>query len=128
MPHAQSGPPRPLEVLVVDDNAVNRTVAVGLLSRLGCPVDKAASGREAVEAIDRRRYDLVLMDVHMPEMDGLEATRLIRERAGGRAIRIVAMTADAGRETRDRCLAAGMDDLLTKPVDVKALKALVRAE
>ena len=128
VPDAETGRSRPLEVLVVDDNAVNRTVAVGLLSRLGCPVDKAASGREAVEALERRSYDLVLMDIHMPEMDGLEATRLIRERDGGRAVRIVAMTADAGRQTREACLAAGMDDLLTKPVDVKALKALVRGE
>jgi CheY-like chemotaxis protein len=120
-----SRPVRRLSVLLAEDNPVNQRVAVGLLSKRGHLVTVAANGREAIEALDRERFDVVLMDVQMPEMGGLEATAIIRdrERRIGGHVRIVAMTAHAMKGDRDRCLAAGMDGYLSKPVDAKALFA-----
>ena len=109
-------------VLVVDDNAVNQKLAVRLLERAGCRCDVARSGLEAVEAVRERFYDLVFMDCQMPEMDGLEATRRIRQaEAPGRRLPVVAMTAEALPGDRERCLAAGMDDYLTVPVNTEDL-------
>ena len=120
---APSGPPRG-RVLVVEDNAVNQMVARALLARQGCLADVAGSGREAVEATSRVRYDLVLMDCRMPDLDGFEATRLIRRREGaGRRTPIVALTASVSAADRDECLAAGMDDYLGKPIRVAELQA-----
>lgn len=112
-------------VLLVEDNEVNRKVAVRLLERLGCEVDIAVDGVEAVEKTAQRRYDAVLMDLHMPRLDGIEATRLIRERerhTGGHQL-IIAMTASATTEDVERCFAVGMDDYLSKPVRVEVLGA-----
>jgi CheY-like chemotaxis protein len=107
----------PLAILVAEDNPVNQRVALLMLQRLGYRADVAANGREVLEAIARQRYDLVLMDVQMPEMDGLQAAREIcAAAAGGLRPRIVAMTANASTSDRDECFAAGMDDFLTKPV------------
>lgn len=107
---------RKLCVLVVDDNHVNTLVAAGYLERAGHRVDCAASGREAVDAVTSFPYDVVLMDVHMPDMDGISATALIRSLPSNRArTPIVALTASAMREDREACLAAGMDDFLPKP-------------
>lgn len=111
-------------VLVVEDNPVNRLVALGMLQKFGVHAEVADSGAAALEALGRDRYDLVLMDVQMPGMDGFETTRRIRDAASGvrdRRVRIVAMTAHALRGDRERCLAAGMDDYLPKPVSRQAL-------
>jgi signal transduction histidine kinase/ActR/RegA family two-component response regulator/tetratricopeptide (TPR) repeat protein len=112
----------PLRVLLAEDNLVNRKLALRLLSQMGYRADVAANGYEAIESLERHRYDVVLMDVQMPEMDGLEATRRIVQRwPNGQRPRIVAMTANAMQGDRDLCLAAGMDDYLTKPIRVEAL-------
>jgi signal transduction histidine kinase/two-component SAPR family response regulator/HPt (histidine-containing phosphotransfer) domain-containing protein len=123
---------QPLRVLLCDDNAINQKVAVRILQQLGYQPDLAANGREALDALDRKPYDLILMDVMMPEMDGLEATRAIREfqKAGGKAnyssrIVIVAMTAQAMQGDREKCIAAGMDDYLAKPVRPKDVRAVI---
>ncbi|MFI4986343.1 MAG: PAS domain S-box protein [Alphaproteobacteria bacterium] len=105
-------------VLLVEDSPVNQMVATAMLAKVVAAVDTAENGREAIEALGRKRYDLILMDVAMPEMDGLEATRAIRAMPGpeGR-VPIVAMTAHALESDRRRCLDAGMNDYVTKPID-----------
>lgn len=103
------------QVLVVDDNAVGRRLARELLTRLGFAVDEAADGAQAVEKALATSYAVILMDCRMPEVDGYEATRIIRQRQEGIRTPIVAVTAHALDEERERCLAAGMDDYLTKP-------------
>jgi PAS domain S-box-containing protein len=109
-------------LLVVEDNPVNQRVAVALLQRMGCLVDVAGNGLEALEALGRVSYDMVLMDVQMPEMNGIEATVAIRHReSSGHRLPIVAMTANAQDADRARCLDAGMDDYLAKPVRIGEL-------
>ncbi|HEX5804366.1 MAG TPA: response regulator, partial [Azospira sp.] len=120
----------PLRILLAEDNVVNQKLALRLLSQMGYRADVASNGIEAVESVARQRYDVVLMDVQMPEMDGLEATRRIIANGQPGAIRprIVAMTANAMAGDRDECLAAGMDDYVTKPIRVEALvDALMQA-
>ncbi|MGH8235859.1 MAG: response regulator, partial [Steroidobacteraceae bacterium] len=110
-------------VLLVEDNAVNQRVMQRFLERLGCKVEIAGDGAQAVQAYARSEYDLVLMDIQMPVMDGLEACRRIRETAaGGRRTPIVALTADAVSSTLDKCLQADMDGYLTKPLDISRLQ------
>jgi signal transduction histidine kinase/CheY-like chemotaxis protein len=110
--------PRPLRILVAEDNTVNQRFAVGLLEKHGHNVTLAVTGAEVVEAVARERFDIVLMDVQMPQMDGLEATRAIRtsERGTGRRVPIIAMTAHAMTGDRTRCLTAGMDAYVSKPL------------
>ncbi|HZF15695.1 MAG TPA: ATP-binding protein [Steroidobacteraceae bacterium] len=111
-------------LLLVEDNAVNQRVATHVLGKMGYAVEVAQHGREAIERLCRERYDLVLMDCQMPEMDGFEATRMIRDPASAvldHAVPVVAMTANAFEEDRERCLAAGMNDFLAKPVDRRML-------
>jgi signal transduction histidine kinase/CheY-like chemotaxis protein/HPt (histidine-containing phosphotransfer) domain-containing protein len=118
---AAPDPPRPatgLRILIAEDNLINRAVAAGILEKRGHSLVHADNGREAVEAVARETFDVILMDVQMPEMDGFEATRRIREseEATGAHTRIVAMTAHAMAGDRERCLAAGMDDYVSKPL------------
>ncbi|MFQ5489735.1 MAG: response regulator [Phycisphaerae bacterium] len=111
-------------VLLVEDNPVNRRVASGLLEKLGCPVTEACNGRVAVELLEEHTFDLVLMDVQMPEMDGFEATRHIRAQTRWNALPIIAMTAHAMAGDRERCLEAGMDDYVSKPVTLEKLQKI----
>ncbi|MEY2747805.1 MAG: hypothetical protein RL112_2847 [Planctomycetota bacterium] len=115
-----------LRVLLVEDNAINRKVASRMLHKLGIEPAQAENGREAVEALLASTYDVVLMDVQMPEMDGMEATRRIRGAPLRHQPRIVAMTANAVEGDRESCLAAGMDDYVAKPVRFEALEAALR--
>ncbi len=126
-PGAQRNEGRRPRILVVEDNIVNREVAVRILERLGYRIDTAADGREAVEAVRKIPYDLILMDVQMPEMDGFRATKLIRryESVVGRHTPIVAMTAHALQGDREKCMEAGMDDYVPKPVTRESLAAVV---
>ncbi len=126
---AAGGAVAPLRILLAEDNEVNQMVAVGFLSRRGHMIDLAGDGADAVRMLQAGDYDVVLMDVHMPGTDGLEATRRIRDLPGAKArIPIIAMTADAMRGDAERCLAAGMDDYVAKPIDPAALDAaLARA-
>jgi CheY-like chemotaxis protein len=118
-----------LRILVAEDNRINVMLANALLTKMGHRVDTVANGREAIEALAKAPYDLVLMDVHMPEMDGLEATRRIRtqEQSGRRKGRlpIVALTASTLEDDRQICVDAGMDDFLAKPLNLEALRAVL---
>jgi CheY-like chemotaxis protein len=113
----------PLRILLAEDNTLNQKLALRLLERMGYRADVAANGLEVLEALQRQRYDVILMDVQMPDMDGLEASRIIVEEwPPQQRPRIVAMTANAMQGDREECLAAGMDDYLTKPIQIKALQ------
>lgn len=113
----------PLRILLVEDNPTNQELALLMLGRLGYSADVATNGREAVEAVSARVFDLVLMDVQMPELDGIEATRQIRAALGADGPRIAAMTAHALPGDREACLAAGMNDYLVKPIGISDLVA-----
>jgi CheY-like chemotaxis protein len=114
----------PLRILLAEDNAVNQKVALRLLGQMGYRADVAANGLEAIEAVERQAYDVVLMDVQMPELDGFEASREINRRwPGERRPRLVAMTANAMQGDRELCAAAGLDDYVSKPVRVEELVA-----
>jgi CheY-like chemotaxis protein len=118
----------PLRILLAEDNVVNQKLALRILQQMGYRADLASNGMEAVESVQRQTYDVVLMDVQMPEMDGLQASRRIIERwEVHQRPRIVAMTANAMQGDRELCIAAGMDDYVTKPIRVDQLvEALTR--
>ena len=119
--------PKSLKVLVAEDTLVNQRVVIGMLEKRGHTVSLATTGREAVTEFERGVFDVILMDVQMPDMDGLEATVLIREieKASGGHIPIIAMTANAMKGDRERCLDSGMDHYLPKPVNFDELFALM---
>jgi signal transduction histidine kinase/ActR/RegA family two-component response regulator len=125
-PSAAAPGTAPLRVLVVDDNAVNLKVACGLALKAGCTVATATSGQEALEAVTSQAYDLVLMDCHMPEMDGFEATRRIRQVRHLGALPIVALTASTLPEDVAACRRAGMNDCLSKPLSMATLTACLK--
>ncbi len=119
----------PLRILVTEDNAINQMVALMLLNRLGYAADVAGNGVEALKAIDSKVYDLIFLDVRMPEMDGYETAQRICEKWAGSTTarpRLVAMTGNAMQGERERCLEAGMDDYIAKPVRIEELKALIK--
>jgi CheY-like chemotaxis protein len=130
-PDAESGPPpalcaRARHMLLAEDNPVNQKIGQRLLEKLGCRVDVAGNGREAVEMAERFTYDLILMDCRMPEMDGFEACRHIRSRPPDKArVPIVALTAHNVAGVREECLDAGMDDYLSKPVRLGDLERVL---
>lgn len=111
----------PVHILLVEDNSVNRVVATEILKKYGFKVTEAADGQMAVAQVREVMFDLILMDIQMPVMDGLEAAKIIKSSAATRNIPIIAMTAHALKGDRERCLAAGMDDYLTKPIRAKEL-------
>jgi hypothetical protein len=117
-----------LRILLAEDNLVNQKVAMGMLGKMGHRITLATNGLEALEQWRQSDFDLILMDVQMPEMTGLQATMQIRrEEAIGTHVPIVAMTASAMSEDRDRCLAAGMDDFVSKPVSSKVIEQMITA-
>jgi CheY-like chemotaxis protein len=127
-PH-NSQPPTQLKILLAEDNLINQKVATRVLSHLGYQIDVVANGCEAIAAIADKFYDLILMDVQMPEMDGLMATQHIRQQEKinqSVPITIIAMTANATNEDRELCHQAGMDDYLTKPIQIDKLKAILQ--
>jgi len=131
---AHNSRPRPAtvacRVLLAEDNLVNREVALAMLELLGCRVDLAETGRQAVDAASKQSYDLIFMDCQMPELDGFAATTAIRSHEAsfgtGQHIPIIALTANAMEGDRERCLAAGMDDYLSKPFSQEDLRAAIQ--
>jgi CheY-like chemotaxis protein len=124
----EMGRRHPLRILLAEDNQVNQKLALRLLDQMGYRADIASNGLEAIESIERQTYDVILMDVQMPEMDGLDATRRIRRLVKVTQPHIIAMTANAMEGDREMCLAAGMDDYISKPIRVPDLvKALDEA-
>ena len=124
-PPVVSATAKTVRVLLAEDNLVNQKVALHMLAALGYRADLAANGLEVIEALDRQAYDIILMDVQMPEMDGLEAARRIVARQPDPTKRpwIIALTANAVQGDRDICLAAGMDDYISKPIKKDELAA-----
>ena len=119
----------PLRILLAEDNAVNQKLALRVLEQMGYRADVASNGIEAVESIERQIYDVILMDVQMPEMDGLDATRNIRKLAQVTQPHIIAMTANAMEGDREMCIAAGMNDYVSKPIRVNELiEALLKTK
>jgi CheY-like chemotaxis protein len=120
-----ASPPRHLRVLLAEDNEPNQRVAKAILRGAGYAIDVAANGHKAIELVEQKPYDVVLMDVNMPSMDGLEATQLIRQTEVGRELPIIGLTASVMDGDRQRCLEAGMNDHLAKPIDWDCLIALL---
>jgi CheY-like chemotaxis protein len=119
----------PLRILLVEDNPMNQKLILLIMQKFGYKIDVANNGLEAIDTLQAETYDMILMDVQMPEMDGREATRTWRSSDGGATsptVPIVALTAHVGQEERDACVAAGMDDYLSKPFGIDALATVCR--
>jgi CheY-like chemotaxis protein len=116
---------KPMRILVAEDNPSNQRVLVEMLKRLGYRADAVADGREVIQALERQNYDLVLMDIKMPEMDGITATQVIRKLQPENGPTIVALTAFALEGDREKCLEAGMDDYISKPIQLKELASIL---
>ncbi len=114
-----------MKILVAEDNDINQLVMLSMFERMGYDVEIVENGAEAVEALRQNLYDIVFMDLQMPVMDGIEATKQIRTEHGQVQPIIIAVTADAYTEDRIRCLQAGMNDYLAKPITTKALSAIL---
>jgi CheY-like chemotaxis protein len=123
----EQGPLGQFRILLAEDNLVNQRLAVGLLEKMGHQVTVAQNGREALDLLEERDFDLVLMDVQMPEMDGFAATRELRKREEGRQrhIPVIAMTAHAMKGDRETCIAAGMDGYIAKPISRADLQQVI---
>ena len=113
----------PLKILLTEDNMINQKVATRILDRMGYRADVAANGLESIDCLRRQNYDVVLMDVQMPVMDGLEASRRIRQSDDLNNLYIIAMTANAMAGDREKCIDAGMNDYVTKPIRIEQLQA-----
>jgi CheY-like chemotaxis protein len=110
----------PLEILLAEDNLINQKLATRVLNKLGYTIDVAENGKIVIEMLGKKNYDIILMDVQMPEMDGLEASRLIRQSQVNQPV-IIAMTANAMPEDREACFQAGMNDYISKPISLEIL-------
>jgi CheY-like chemotaxis protein len=115
----------PLDILITEDNPVNQKLAERVLTKLGYKPEKALNGLEALEAVKRKNYDVILMDIQMPIMDGIECTQKIRQKQGTQPV-IIAMTANAMAGDREKCIQAGMDDYISKPVKLEDLVNLLK--
>jgi len=120
----ESAKPGSMRVLLAEDNLSNQKVILMMLKRLGYPAKAVSNGKEALKALENEHFDVVLMDVRMPEMDGLEATRIIRQRWDGK-LKVIAVTAYALKGDREQCLAAGMDNYISKPVKMEELAEML---
>lgn len=120
------GQDQPLNILLAEDNLVNQMVMLRMLEKIGHRADVAANGLEVLRALENSSYDVILRDIQMPEMDGFEATREIRQRWPNRGIKIMAITAYALNGDRERCLEAGMDDYISKPVQCSELAKILK--
>jgi CheY-like chemotaxis protein len=121
------GPQRPLRILVAEDNIINQKVIKKMLHKLGYRADVAANGLEVLAALDRQDYDVILMDIQMPEMDGLDAARKIRETRPTWP-KIIAITAFAMEGDKEKCIESGMDGYISKPVNLEELRAILRSD
>ena len=126
LPQLQRPDGSPWRVLLVDDNPINREVGAALLGALGLQVHTALDGDDALRMAAAGHYDLVLMDVQMPRMDGHAATRRLRALPGLAAVPVIAVTANSSAQSRDACLATGMNEFVTKPIDILRLADAVR--
>jgi CheY-like chemotaxis protein len=114
----------PLNILIAEDNVINQKVVTKILKKLGYQSEIAENGLQALAMTEQKSYDLILMDVQMPELDGLEATRVIRERGGIQPV-IIALTANAIKEDKEECLSSGMDDYISKPITIQMLVDII---